>query len=175
MADKLSPGTPGPVRIRLLPWSQYGRSVAVDYHMHTAHTDGTASAQEMADAATSMGIDEILFSEHVRHTSTYYPAFVEEIRALRRPPGLSIRVGVETKVLDTEGHLDCSPQTASLCDVIVGAVHSPPPDSSGAARSWSQLDAESALALEFQLALAIITQSQAQVPGAPHGHGRDPV
>ena len=50
--------------------------------MHTTHTDGSASVQQMAEAAASMRMDEILFSEHVRHTSTYYPEFVAEVRKI---------------------------------------------------------------------------------------------
>ena len=136
--------------------------------MHTVHTDGTASTQEMADAAVSKGIHEVLFSEHVRHTSTYYPGFVDEVRKLNSSD-LKIYVGVETKVLDTDGRLDCSNQIADLSDAILGSVHSPPMDGNGVAGSWSRMDAETALELEFQLALAIATKSRAHVLAHPMG------
>ena len=167
MSEVLNPGAMSSASLRLLPLAEVD-SFAVDYHMHTAYTDGSASAQQMAGAAAAQGIHEVLFSEHVRNTSTYYPSFLEEVRALRCP-GLSIRVGIETKVLDVEGNLDCSPQVASLCDAIVGSVHRPPADANGPDPSWSRFDAPSALELEFQLAMAIVTKSRAHILGHPLG------
>lgn len=168
MKDGLAPGTPSSTRIRLLPWAAFGRSVVVDYHMHTAYTDGADGVQQMAEAAESKGIDEVLFTEHVRHTSTYYPEFLSEVRALQCP-GLRVHVGVETKILDTEGHLDCSAEIASMCDAIIGSVHRPPPDKSGNTRSWSHMEAEAAVELEFQLALAIVIESRAHILAHPMG------
>ena len=168
VADLLAPGTPQRSGLRLHSWTEGGRSVAVDYHMHTTYTDGSASVREMAEVAGARGINEILFSEHVRHTSTYYPSFVDEVRALE-PSGLRIHLGVETKILDLDGNLDCPPEVAIVCDGIVGSVHSSTPDASGAPRSWSQLDPEVALELELQLGLAIVTKSQAHIIGHPMG------
>jgi putative hydrolase len=168
MNDALAPGIATNVELKLLPWVQVDRSFAVDYHMHTTYTDGTASAEQMAEAAVLKGIKEILFSEHVRHTSTYYPEFVEVVRKLHGPQ-LSVRAGIETKVLNVAGVLDCSPKTASLCDAIVGTVHSPPADDKGQAGSWTQFDAAGALELEFALAMAIVTKSRAHILGHPMG------
>lgn len=136
--------------------------------MHTVHTDGSASVSEMADAAAMTGMTQILFSEHVRHTSTYYPSFFEEVRSLEID-GLDVNVGIETKVLGLGGSLDCSPFIASLCDGIVGSVHNPPPRGEGESGGWSNLDAETALELEFQLAMAIVTKSRAHILGHPMG------
>lgn len=166
--SSLSPGVPNPTGLRLLPYTDFGDQVPVDYHMHTTHTDGSASVQQMAEAAASMRMDEILFSEHVRHTSTYYPEFVAEVREVRHP-GLNIHVGVETKVLDVNGYLDCSPQIASMCDAIVGSVHSPPAFEGRAGGSWSEFDPNSALEFEFQLASAIVSKSRAHILGHPMG------
>lgn len=136
--------------------------------MHTIHTDGKDTPQAMAAAARSSGIDEVLFSEHVRHTSTYYSKFVDEIRGITIP-GLSIKVGIETKVLNTEGYLDCSPEIAALTDGILGSVHSPPAIGDGTIASWSLLAPEDAIDLEFHLAMAIVTNSRAHVLAHPMG------
>ena len=82
---------------------------------------------------------------------------------------LNIYVGVETKILDVNGYVDCSPQIAHMCDAIIGGVHTPPPEEYGQVRSWSQHDAKSALETEFQLALAIVERSQAHILGHPMG------
>ena len=168
MGDTLAPGTPSSVQIKLLSWAASKADVPVDYHIHTAHTDGTANVQQMAKAAVSNGIVEVLFSEHARHTSTYFTSFVSEVRALQCS-ALKAYVGVETKILDLNGRLDCSPQIASMCDAIIGSVHSPPPNGYGEVRSWSQHDVKSALKTEFQLALAIVKKSRAHILGHPMG------
>ena len=161
----LNPGTTPLTPLDLLPWDQAVRSAPFDFHLHTNHTDGTADTQAMADSALASGIATMLFSEHVRHTSTYYPGFVSEIRQLNKD-GLRAHVGVETKVLNLGGELDCSPEIASLCDAIVGSVHSPPADSGG---SWSNMAPEAAEELEFELAMAIVTRSKAHILGHPMG------
>ena len=159
---------PSKTGLKLLPFDTVEPSIAVDYHMHTLHTDGTDTPLQMVEAAVGQGLTEVLLSEHVRHTSTYYPSFAGEVRALHCP-GLTIHVGIETKVLDIDGCLDCSPQIASICDAIVGAVHSPPSDSGGMPGSWAHFDAEAAQELEFQLALAIVTKSKAHILAHPMG------
>jgi len=168
MDKALPPGSASTTNLQLAPWKEVQLSVAVDYHMHTEHTDGTASSQHMADAAVSKGIREILFSEHVRHTSTYYSSFVQEIRALSSSD-LSIRVGVETKVLDVDGTLDCSKEIADQCDAILGSVHSPPLKNDGTVSHWSDLNAEDALKLELELAMGIVTKSRAHILAHPMG------
>lgn len=168
MADLLSPGDHAPTKLALYPWSVYPRETSVDYHMHTNYTDGTASIRHMADSAAEYELKQVLFSEHVRHTSTYYPRFVEELRALA-PENLVLLTGVETKVLDTNGTLDCSPEIAALCDGIVGSVHNPPTASTESGAGWSDMDPEAAEELEFQLAMAIAVRSRAHILGHPMG------
>jgi putative hydrolase len=149
-----------------MPWMDATRrAVPVDYHMHTTHTDGTATSLEMAQAAAACGIGEILFSEHVRHTSTYFPAFAREIRLLDLP-GLKTWVGAEAKILNENGELDCTPEIAALCDALIGSVHSPPAPAGG---SWAKLSESEAVELEFRLALAIVTKSRAHILGHPMG------
>ncbi len=168
MGKGLAPGAPSPVQLKLLTWAAIDSAVAADYHIHTAYTDGTANVQQMAEAAVEKGIVEVLFSEHVRHTSRYLTAFVSEVRALRCR-SLNAYVGVETKILDLSGCLDCTPQIAHMCDAVIGSVHTPPPDECGQVRNWFQHDAKSALETEFQLALAIVERSQAHILGHPMG------
>jgi putative hydrolase len=155
-----------PSSLHLVCWEDHSRATKkIDYHMHTSHTDGTTSAQEMARAAVSKGLNEILFSEHVRHTSTYFPEFASEIRSLR-VTSLSTRLGAETKVLDETGTLDCTSSIEEQCDALVGSVHSPPTAMGG---SWTKFTIEEAVELEFRLALAIVTKSRAHILGHPMG------
>lgn len=162
----LAPGLPSPCPLRLMPWSDgKRRAVTVDYHMHTTHTDGTATCQEMAQAAAARGISEILLSEHVRHTSTYFTEFSRQVRMLN-VEGVVAWVGAEAKILDEAGELDCATEIAALCDAIIGSVHSPP---ASVGASWSKFSQTEALELEFRLALAIVMKSRAQILGHPMG------
>ena len=168
MSDLLDPGLPFPVQLEMCTWDENDYNAPSDYHLHTAYTDGTASVLEMAKAAVSNGMARILFSEHVRHTSKYFGSFMLEVRKLQYS-GLKAYVGIETKILDFNGSLDCSPQLASECDAIIGSVHSLPVNEKGHVVSWSQLDVERGLEAEFQLALAIVKKSRAHILGHPLG------
>ena len=168
MGNTLAPGRPSTIQLELNTWEKIDNSTPFDYHIHTAYTDGTASVVEMAKAAVSNGVSKILFSEHVRHTSNYFQSFMSEVRSLQYS-GLEAYAGVETKILDTKGFLDCSSQIASKCDAIIGSVHSLPHNKNGAVVSWSQLELERALEAEFQLARAIVTSSRAHILGHPMG------
>lgn len=164
----LSPGRPNDLRLSLVKLEDLDRDNPTDYHMHTNHTDGTATVVQMAEASAAAGLKQIMFTEHVRHTSTYYPAFVEEVGELKIA-GIDVFVGIETKVLDTDGSLDCSSSIAELADGIVASVHGLPLDAKGNKRGWKDLDVDTALELEFELAMAIVTKSRAHILGHPMG------
>lgn len=153
--------------LRHVTYAQLDLTHPVDYHNHTTWTDGTASSLDMAAAAVSNGIREILFSEHIRRDSTYFPDFVTEVRALNAP-NLKVFVGVEAKILDTDGTLDAPHDIEELTDAIIGSVHSPP-NADGTSGSWQSFSAGEALKLELDLALAIVRRSRAHIIGHPLG------
>ena len=166
--ESLAPGLPSDTRLNLVTLENLDLDLPTDFHMHTSHTDGTATVLEMATASVAAGLKQIMYTEHVRHTSTYYPSFVEEVHSLKTAD-LEVHLGIETKILDLEGNLDCSPAIAALADGIVASVHNPPPDSEGHKRGWTDMEVETALELEFQLAMAIVTKSKAHILGHPMG------
>ncbi len=168
MANFLISGKSESIPLKLQQWSELELNVAVDYHLHTIFTDGEASVQQMADAALVCGMAEILFSEHVRYTSTHFPTFASEVRSVHLP-GLKIYTGVETKILNLDGELDCSPEVAATSTAVIGSVHSLPLGMNGEIQSWSSLEPMMALEREFQLALAIVVKSQAHILGHPLG------
>ncbi len=163
----LAPRAPFLARVAFQSLREMQRGAPVDYHLHTNWTDGTASAQEMAVAAQVRGMSAILFSEHIRHTSTFFPAFQQQVRALNIE-GVNIFVGTESKVLDHDGTLDIAPEIAMMCDALVASVHSPPAYVKGTS-SWTNYDAAEAVKLEFDLAMGIVTRSRAHVLAHPMG------
>ena len=167
MITALEAGTTSRSPLRLVPYDDIDRSLPIDYHNHTAWTDGTASSADMANAAAAAGIREYMFSEHVRSTSTYFPEFEKEIRALAIP-GVKIFLGCEAKILGTNGMLGAPPDIYSRCDAVIGSVHSPP-NADGSSGSWKDFSAEAALKFETELALAIVRHSRAHIIGHPLG------
>ncbi|MBI5568752.1 MAG: PHP domain-containing protein [Desulfomonile tiedjei] len=164
----LPPGRPGPVKLEFVRLRDVDFRTPAEHHVHTTYTDAEATVQEVVQAARSRGIAEILLSDHVRHDSKYFPSLVAEVRSLQ-VPGTRPYVGVETKVLDSNGTLDCSRSIAAACDAIIGSVHGPPPNESGGIVLWKSLDAQIALKLEFALAMAIVSNSRAHILGHPMG------
>jgi putative hydrolase len=164
----LSPGIPFPVKLELPKLRDIDHNSPVEHHVHTAYTDGENSVLENMLAARSAGLVKILFSDHVRSDTSYFPSLVEEVRSLSFE-NLRSYVGVETKVLNSDGTLDCSTEIAASCDAIVGSVHSPPVQGTGRFARWERLDVESAMRLEFELAMAIVSKSRAHILGHPMG------
>lgn len=98
-----------------------------DLHTHSTLTDGTATPEQMADAAAAAGLTEWGLSDHVRADSTWldedYPA---RLRGLRR--ALTVRCGVEAKILDRSGRLDLPPRLPALDYVLIADHQFPGPD-----------------------------------------------
>ncbi len=92
-----------------------------DVHTHSTWTDGADGLDAMADAAVAAGLHTWGISDHVRADSTWLPEYVAQVRALRRD-GLTVRCGVEVKMLDDRGRLDLPPDLPPL-DLVLVADH----------------------------------------------------
>ena len=92
-----------------------------DLHTHSDVTDGTASPDDMADAALAAGLRVWGLADHIRADTTWLPEYVTRIRGLSRPD-MVIRCGVEAKILDLAGRLDL-PRRLPRLDYILIADH----------------------------------------------------
>ncbi len=162
----LEPGEPAPRALELCHWAELDLGRPLDAHLHTDFTDGRASPELMLAAARRAGLARVLISEHVRHDSTYFPDLVARVRALP-PEGLTVYVGVECKILDLGGRLDCPPWIAQQAQAIVASVHSPP--GGGGMAAWRGMGPAQALELELALALAAVRHGRAHILGHPLG------
>lgn len=140
----------------------------VDLHVHTSWTDGVNTVSEMYDQAVFVNLGVILFSEHVRKTSAdWFREFVKEVRDL---PDKSCQalVGMETKIMDHNGNLDCTSEMISQCDLVVGSVHSFP--SFGSIKECvKSLPGEEAVRIEHELACLILENDNVDIIGHPFG------
>lgn len=140
----------------------------MDFHMHTSWTDGQSSVAEMHAEAVQKGLKFILFSEHARATSgDWFAKFAAEVRALPQEKCRAY-VGVETKVTNLKGELDCTDEILNLCDVVMASVHRFPGEK-GVVRGFGEVRAEEALPLELELARAILANPRVDILAHPFG------
>lgn len=80
-----------------------------DDHIHTNYSDGKDSPEEMVRCAIELGYSGITFTDHVRRNSDWVIDYYNEIDSLREKykKKLQIEIGVEAKVLDFFGTIDC--------------------------------------------------------------------
>jgi putative hydrolase len=105
----------------------------VDLHTHSTWTDGADDLAAMVAAAQAAGLAVLGCSDHVRADSDWvadYVAVVQDLaqQTARRSDGaLSLRCGVETKILDTAGRLDLPALPAGVQYLVVSDHQFPGP------------------------------------------------
>ena len=140
-----------------------------DFHLHTAWTDGANSTREMYDQAILCGLEAILFSEHVRKTSAeWFGAFVDEIHSLPRSSCQAL-VGMETKVEDYEGNIDCTSTMIAKSDLVIASVHRFPGKKGDSPIEFDQITSEAAVEVEYRLAMAVLDNPAVHILGHPFG------
>jgi DNA polymerase (family 10) len=108
-----------------------GKDIRGDLHLHTTASDGTASIEEMAEAAQKLGYAYIAVTDHSRSSTIAnglslerMARHIEDIRAANdRLKGITILVGCEVDIL-TDGSLDYPDALLRECDVVVASIHS---------------------------------------------------
>ncbi len=139
-----------------------------DFHMHTTWTDGADTAGEMHAQAINLGLKHILFSEHVRSTSgDWFMQYVDQVRAL---PAEVCRafVGIETKVADFDGNLDCTAEMIATCDFVMASIHRFPGEK-GIVKEFADVVANEAVATEYRMASAVLDNPHVDILGHPFG------
>ncbi|MEO8575201.1 MAG: DNA polymerase/3'-5' exonuclease PolX [Gemmatimonadales bacterium] len=100
-------------------------------HCHTTYSDGTASIEEMAEAARERGWKYIGLSDHSQ--AAFYAGGMKRDKVLRQHEeidelnaglkGFRILKGIECDILG-DGRLDYDDDTLDLFDYVIGSVHS---------------------------------------------------
>ncbi len=101
------------------------------FHNHTTYSDGSATLEEMVDAAKALGYRYIGISDHSQ--SAFYANGLKEDRireqhaaidALRkRVTGVTIFKGIEADIL-ADGSMDYPDEVLARFDFVIGSVHS---------------------------------------------------
>jgi DNA polymerase (family X) len=100
-------------------------------HCHSEYSDGTATIEEMANAARERGWDYIGISDHSE--SAFYAGGLKRDKLLRqqeeidrlnaRMKGFRILKGIEADIL-ADGRLDYDATVLDSCDYVIGSIHS---------------------------------------------------
>lgn len=138
-----------------------------DMHMHSTWTDGQGSIEQNILSAKEIGLKRIAATDHIRHDSTYFKGYIEEIKALREKLKFDIYIGFEAKVNDFSGMLDVSEENLNLSEISICSVHRFPIGRKLIpAKSFSS---ENAQEIELELSIAAIDRGGFSVMGHPGG------
>lgn len=141
----------------------------IDFQMHTTWTDGSSSVAEMIAAARHRNLDAIAITEHVNSSSTYYPAFREEIVRLRHKCNdVEVFYGIEVSIADYKGRLRTALRRPEDTELVLGVVHSYP-KASGGYHHFGDLTPEQALACEIDGLMALAANPLIDIIGHPGG------
>jgi len=102
-----------------------------DLHVHTTWSDGTASIEQMAEAAKARGYEYLAITDHSRRLTVAHgldaARLARQIHEIDRLNaglhGLTLLKGVEVDILE-DGALDLPDGILSRLDLVVAAVHS---------------------------------------------------
>jgi putative hydrolase len=125
--------------------------------------------QEYIAAALQKGLKSIAFTEHVRKTSSWFDAFVDEVERLaEKEPGLEILCGIEAKALDYDGNLDATDNMIHKSKIVLGSVHRYP-SICGGYLTFQELSSSEAAKIEFRLACGLLRNPYVDVLAHPGG------
>ncbi len=98
------------------------------FHLHTTYTDAVITIQQYFEFAIKVGIEKLIFLEHIRRLPSYsVDSFRSKIKSFSDEYGISSFVGFEAKLLPS-GDLDISKEHFEVADVIGIAEHGFMPD-----------------------------------------------
>jgi len=107
------------------------RNIRGDLHMHSTHSDGGASIEQMARACIELGYDYMAITDHSQSlkianglTPARLRAQRKEIDAVNRKlKGFRVLAGVEVDILG-DGSLDLPDKALAALDFVIASIHS---------------------------------------------------
>jgi DNA polymerase (family 10) len=101
-----------------------------DLHMHTTASDGTASIEQMAEAAMALGYEYIAITDHSKSQVIAKGLSVERLlqhvkdihKVGERIKGIKLLAGCEVDIL-ADGHMDFEDAILAELDIVVASPH----------------------------------------------------
>jgi putative hydrolase len=100
-----------------------------DYHVHSSYNDHSSpdlTVKKALETAEKLGLKKLVFTEHVRKSSTWIPQYIQEIRSYSQRSKLNVVTGFEAKILP-DGSIDCL-EDYSRTYTVIASFHTPYPD-----------------------------------------------
>lgn len=144
-----------------------------DHHVHSTFSDDAISTiEENVAAAAAAGLAELRLVEHVRVSTDWLPSFVAAVDALQVPDGLTVRTGVEAKILDASGALDLPPLPAGIDRILIADHQFPGTDGPWSPSATAERLADGRLTPDGALDLLIgaLVAAVRQYPGNQLAH-----
>ncbi len=107
------------------------KDLAGELHIHSSHSDGGHTIEEMAKAGKNFGYSYIAITDHSKAlrianglNSERLLKQIEEIERInKRIKDFYILTGIEVDIL-SDGSLDLPDEVLSMCEVVIAAIHS---------------------------------------------------
>lgn len=100
----------------------------IDTHTHTlASGHAYSTMSEMIQAATDKGLKYLGITEHApAMPGTCHLFYFENLKVVPRKHGdLTLLLGAEANILDTDGNLDLNDELMNRLDIIIASLHNP--------------------------------------------------
>jgi putative hydrolase len=100
-----------------------------DYHVHSSYNDHSSpdmTVKNALETAEKLGLRTLVFTEHVRRSSTWIPRYIQEIRLYSQRSKVNVITGFEAKILP-DGSIDCL-EDYSRTYMVIASFHTPYPD-----------------------------------------------
>jgi putative hydrolase len=97
-----------------------------DYHVHSNYNDHSSPDMTIKNAletAEKLGLRKLVFTEHVRKSSTWIPQYIQEIRSYSQRSKVNVITGFEAKILP-DGSIDCL-EDYSRTYMVIASFHTP--------------------------------------------------
>jgi DNA polymerase (family 10) len=106
------------------------KDIRGDLHNHTTASDGTATIEQMAEAAKALGYEYLAITDHSKALAMTNGLSVERLlkhiedvhRANERMKGITLLAGSEVDIL-VDGHLDYEDDVLKQLDIVVASPH----------------------------------------------------
>jgi len=133
----------------------------VDMHVHTNVTDGQHSIAEMLEAGAQAGLKRLCFTEHVRHSSDWFPRFYGEIDSWRKQhPQLEVITGTESAIRTASGDIDISDAILQQSEFCMASYHT-------SVKTLPQQNETDFVQAEFECSMAATANPLVDVLGHP--------
>ena len=148
-----------------------GRFLRIEGHTHTDFTDGMDPAEQSVKQALALGLDTLVFAEHMRRGAPWVEGYFKDVFRLAEKYSARIRIicGIEARVVDHEGTLDVDPDMAERTQLVVGSVHGIPRDPDSPEAVFHVPGRRETLESEHAMLMGLIRNPAVDVLGHPFG------